>query len=115
MNQKIPKKHNEQSCLNPRKAWLDNSSEQPKASFPCTPPIQERHLPQDQVLPCTTQHQTSRLDQDTSPDEAATVICAKMLQRKLLNVNLYPEVQILNPFNIVNFKELGFLRGGFLP
>lgn len=118
MNQKIPKKHSEHSCLNPSKAWPDKSSEQPEASFPCTSPIQEWHLPQDQrfcpALP-DIRPVFSRLDQDSSLDGAETVICAKMLQRKLLNITLYPEVQIPSPFNIVNFKESGFLGGGFLP
>lgn len=118
MNQKIPKKHSEHSCLNPSKAWPDNSSEQPEGSFPCTSPIQEWHLPQDQrfcpALP-DIRPVFSRLDQDSSLDGAETVICAKMLQRKLLNITLYPEVQIPSPFNIVNFKESGFLGGGFLP
>lgn len=69
--------------------------------------------PRPEVLPCTTQRQTCV--PQAGPGQftgwSRDSQCAKMLQRKLLNINLYPEVQIPSPFNIVNFKESGFFLG----
>lgn len=118
MNQKIPKKHSEHSCLNPSKAWPDNSSEQPEASFPCTSPIQEWHLPQDQrfcpALP-NVRPVFPRLDQDSSLDGAETVSVLRCFRE-----NFWISIYILKYKSpalstLLISKSQGFFWGGFLP
>lgn len=50
----------------------------------------------------------SRLDQASSLDGAVTAVCAKMLQRKLLNDNLYPEYKSPALSTLLISKSWGF-------
>lgn len=57
------------------------------------------------------QARASRLDQKRTLDGAGIATSPSTLQRKLLNINLYPEVWIPTPSNILNFKGLFFYFG----
>lgn len=58
------------------------------------------------------QARASRLDHKRTLDGAGTATSPSTLQRKLLlNINLYPEVWIPTPSNILNFKGLFFYFG----